>query len=60
MRFLAAMEKVEVGVPLVVRFGGTNAEEGRALLQGTRLMTAETLSEAARKAIEAAGGTVTE
>ena len=52
---LAAMEEVEVRVPLVVRFGGTNAEEGRQLLEGSPLITAETLSDAARKAIAAAG-----
>jgi succinyl-CoA synthetase beta subunit len=53
---LAAMDQVEVRLPLVVRFGGTNAEEGRALLEGTKLITAETLSDAARKAIAAAQG----
>ncbi|HUF37741.1 MAG TPA: ADP-forming succinate--CoA ligase subunit beta [Anaerolineales bacterium] len=56
---LAAMAQVELKVPLVVRFGGTNAEEGRQLLQGSRLITAETLSDAAQKAIEAAGKAVT-
>ncbi len=53
---LAAMEEVEVNVPLIVRFGGTNAEEGRALLETTDLITAETLSGAAEKAIQAAKG----
>lgn len=53
---LAAMEEVEVNVPLIVRFGGTNAEEGRELLENTELITAETLSGAAQKAIEAAKG----
>ena len=53
---LAAMEEVEVGIPLVVRFGGTNAEEGRALLEGTDLITAQTLSDAAKKAIAAVKG----
>lgn len=53
---LAAMDEVEVNVPLVVRFGGTNAEEGRALLEGTDLITAQTLSDAAKKAISAVKG----
>ena len=53
---LAAMEEVEVNVPLIVRFGGTNAEEGRALLENTDLITAETLGGAAEKAIAAAKG----
>jgi succinyl-CoA synthetase beta subunit len=57
---LNAMEQVEVKIPLIVRFGGTNAEEGRQLLESTSLITADTLSGAARKAIEAAGGKVTE
>jgi succinyl-CoA synthetase beta subunit len=52
---LAAMDEVEVTIPLVVRFGGTNAEEGRQLLEGSPLISAETLSDAARKAIAAAG-----
>ena len=53
---LAAMDEVEVTIPLIVRFGGTNAEEGRALLEETELITAETLSGAAEKAIQAAKG----
>jgi succinyl-CoA synthetase beta subunit len=53
---LQAMKEVEVNVPLIVRLGGTNAEEGRAILEGTDLITAETLSEAAEKAIAAAKG----
>ncbi len=51
---LDAMEQVKVTIPLVVRFGGTNADEGRALLEGTKLITAQTLSDAAQKAIQAA------
>ncbi len=53
---LAAMQEVEVRVPLIVRFGGTNAEEGREILAQTELITADSLSQAAQKAIAAAQG----
>jgi len=51
----AAGEK-GVRVPFVVRFHGTNAEEGRALLaaSGLAYMSAETMGEAAEKAVAAA------
>jgi malate-CoA ligase subunit beta len=44
-----------VKVPLVVRLAGTNVEEGRKILaeSGLELITAETLAEAASKAVEA-------
>jgi succinyl-CoA synthetase beta subunit len=38
----------------VVRLAGTHAEEGRALLQGTPLIPAETMQEAAQKIVELA------
>lgn len=52
---IEALETVEVDVPVVVRLQGTNAEEGRQLLQDSSLdfIVAETLDEAARKAVEA-------
>jgi succinyl-CoA synthetase beta subunit len=52
---IEALETVEVDVPVVVRLQGTNAEEGRKLLQESSLefILAETLDEAARKAVEA-------
>jgi succinyl-CoA synthetase beta subunit len=56
---LAAMEEVKTDVPMVVRLVGTNAEEGRAILSGANLpnmITAETLAEAAQKAVAAAKG----
>ena len=42
-------------MPVVVRLQGTNAAEGRALLNESSLefIVAETLDEAARKAVEA-------
>ena len=51
---LAAVAEVQPGVPLVVRLTGTNAEEGRKLLAGARMITAETLADAAQKAVAAA------
>jgi succinyl-CoA synthetase beta subunit len=39
---------------MVVRLVGTNAEEGRAILAEANMMTAETLAEAAQKAVAAA------
>ena len=46
-----------IDVPIVVRLAGTNAEEGRAILQtsGLELILAEDLDEAARKAVAAVG-----
>ncbi|MFZ5912468.1 MAG: ADP-forming succinate--CoA ligase subunit beta [Chloroflexota bacterium] len=51
---LAAMEEVKPKVPMVVRLVGTNAEEGRALLANANMTTAETLADAAQKAVAAA------
>jgi succinyl-CoA synthetase beta subunit len=51
---LAAMDEVEVRVPMVVRLAGTNEMEGRRLLTESDLITASSLAEAARKVIAAA------
>jgi succinyl-CoA synthetase beta subunit len=51
---LAAMEEVKPQVPMVVRLVGTNAEEGRRLLADANMITAETLADAAEKAVNAA------
>jgi succinyl-CoA synthetase beta subunit len=53
---LTATAEVKLQVPMVVRLVGTNAEEGRALLASANLITAETLADAARKAVAAAKG----
>ncbi len=52
---IEAIDQIKVGVPVVVRLQGTNAAEGRALLNESSLefIVAETLDEAARKAVEA-------
>jgi succinyl-CoA synthetase beta subunit len=53
---LTAMEEVKPKVPMVVRLVGTNAEEGRRLLDNANMITAETLADAAKKAVAAAKG----
>jgi len=46
---LAAAEKTDIKVPLIVRLEGTNVEEGRKILQGSKLkfMVAGSMAEAA-------------
>jgi succinyl-CoA synthetase beta subunit len=53
---LEAFETLQVNIPVVVRLAGTHAEEGRAMLQGTPLIPAETMQEAARRIVELARG----
>jgi succinyl-CoA synthetase beta subunit len=55
---IEALATVEVNVPIVVRLQGTNAEEGRAILRDSdrEFIVAETLREAAEKAVGAASG----
>jgi len=55
---VAAAGELGIGVPLVVRLQGTNAEEGRKILadSGLDITPAETLGEAGQKAVAAAAG----
>ena len=53
---LAAMKEIQPKVPMVVRLVGTNAEEGRKLLADAKMITADTLVDAAKKAVAAAKG----
>ncbi len=53
---LEAMGQVKTKVPMVIRLVGTNAAEGRALLAEAKMITAETLADAAQKAVKAAKG----
>ncbi len=53
---LTAMDEVKPKVPMVVRLVGTNAEEGRKLLENAKMITAETLADAAKKSVAAAKG----
>jgi succinyl-CoA synthetase beta subunit len=50
---LVAMEEVKPKVPMVVRLVGTNYEEGRRLLADAKMITADTLADAAKKAVAA-------
>jgi succinyl-CoA synthetase beta subunit len=53
---IQAMEKLDVAVPVVVRLSGTNVEQGQQILADSdvELITADTLAEAAEKAVAAA------
>ncbi len=53
---IEAAKKVKIDVPVVVRLEGTNAEEGRRMLDesGLSLVTAATMKEAAEKAVRLA------
>ena len=53
---LTAIQDVKPNVPMIIRLVGTNAEEGRRLLANSNLATAETLVDAARKAIAISKG----
>jgi succinyl-CoA synthetase beta subunit len=56
---LDALGRLDVKVPIVVRLDGTNAEQGRKMLADAphpRLVTADTMLGAARKAVELARG----
>jgi succinyl-CoA synthetase beta subunit len=53
---LTALQEVESNVPMVTRLVGTNAEEGRQILADAEMITAETLADAAKKAVAVAKG----
>jgi succinyl-CoA synthetase beta subunit len=53
---LQALQEVPPAVPMVVRLVGTNDVEGRAILAQANMLTAETLAEAAQKAVAVARG----
>nr|WP_316653374.1 malate--CoA ligase subunit beta [uncultured Gellertiella sp.] len=57
-----AIREVGVPVPLIVRLAGTNVEEGRRILaeSGENIIVAETLAEAAEKAVAAWRSVTTE
>jgi hypothetical protein len=50
-----ATRETQLAIPLVVRLAGTNVEEGRRILResGLPIITADTLSEAAERVVEA-------
>ena len=51
---LEAFEQLDVKIPVVARIEGTAVEEGRKILQGSRIIPAETVEEAAKKIVELA------
>ncbi len=56
---LEALERVEITSPIVIRLDGTNATEGRAMLEphlSDMLQSQPTMLDAARRAVELAGG----
>lgn len=53
-----ALERVTIGAPIVIRLDGTNADQGRAILEphlSGRLQLRPTMVDAARRAVELAG-----
>ncbi|HVA75282.1 MAG TPA: ADP-forming succinate--CoA ligase subunit beta [Acidimicrobiales bacterium] len=53
-----ALGRVEIKAPMVIRLDGTNAEEGRQILQSVlsdTVLSSPTMLDAARKAVELAG-----
>jgi len=54
---LEACGQLDIQVPIVVRLSGTAEAEGRALLEGTSLIPAATMQEAASKVVELAYAT---
>ncbi len=51
---LAAMERVGVRKPMVIRLVGTNEAEGRAILEEAGISVLDSMEEAAKKAVELA------
>jgi succinyl-CoA synthetase beta subunit len=57
---IEAMKRVTIDSPIIIRLDGTNADEGRAILQpalSDRLMMEDTMLDAARRAVELADAT---
>jgi malate-CoA ligase subunit beta len=56
-----AVQKLDMTIPLIVRLSGTNVEEGRRIIaeSGLPIITADTLAEAAEKAVQARNAAVT-
>ena len=53
---LKATEMMDVKVPIVVRLTGTNEEQGREMLKGSKMIPVESMDEAVQKALELVGG----
>ena len=55
MGLIEAFKELKTDMPIVIRLTGTNEKEGRELLKGTNFIVAETMAEAGKKAVAAAG-----
>jgi succinyl-CoA synthetase beta subunit len=53
---LQAIEELDVKIPVVARIEGTAAAEGRAILEGSKVVPAESMQEAAQKIVSLAYG----
>jgi len=56
---VAALARVEIAAPMVIRLDGTNADEARAILatvESDMVISRPTMLDAARRAVELAGG----
>jgi succinyl-CoA synthetase beta subunit len=55
---IAAAKEMDINIPIVVRLEGTNVEEGKRLIQESaiRIISAQDLDDAAKKAVEASHG----
>jgi succinyl-CoA synthetase beta subunit len=56
---VAALERVTIEAPMVIRLDGTNADEGRAILktvESDKVISSPTMLDAAKKAVSLAGG----
>ena len=51
---IEAIGELHVDVPMVIRLTGTNEEEGRRILEGTRFTVGTTMADAGHKAVELA------
>jgi succinyl-CoA synthetase beta subunit len=51
---LSALEQIDVKVPIVARIEGTAVEEGRKILEGSKVIPVATVQEAAAKIVELA------
>lgn len=49
---VTALDEIKTEIPIVIRLAGTNAKEGLEIIKEYGLPTVETMSEAAKKAIE--------
>lgn len=49
---LAALKGIQTEIPIIIRLVGTNAEEGLRILSEAKMITADTLEEAAQQAVQ--------